>query len=203
MSKLNTTTPTEKQKVVRNSAFYLNKFTEMFLKFDKLNFERRKRFLNLIREQRKLSSAEEWIDVNIILETPFLEKHIQLTVAEVREKYGITQKPTAADFRRICEGERILIVNDVPNKKTEILERYPLYVNAPLGQTFLAFDGRLKGKELLRSQFQLLGNHFLHQDEMPPIAEAFDECEKISDIRRDEAMMFAIQIVDFKPEVEK
>ncbi len=199
----NTTTPTEKQKDDENFKSDLKVFHRIFLRFGKSDFEKRRKTLNIIRELRKDSIDQDWINVNVMLETPFLDKHIKLTIQEVREKYGITQKPTAADFRRICEGERILIVNDVPNKKTEILERYPLYVNAPLGQTFLAFDGRLKGKELLRSQFQLLGNHFLHQDEMPPMAEAFDECEKIYNTRREEAMQFAIQFVDTKPEVEK
>ncbi len=197
----NTTTPTEKQKEDLFEKENYDKCMNVVRKFIQSPFDKRRHVLNLLKDEIADLNNAEIKDLAIEMRGVFLEKHIKLTVAEVREKYGITKKPTAADFRKICEGEGITLVNDSTEPQTKVLEKYPCYFQTSKDGIFIAFDGNLKGKDLLHQQFQLLGNHFLHRDDLPPVNN-FDEILAFDNVRRYEAIGFALQFVDTKPEVK-
>lgn len=69
-------------------------------------------------------------------------------------KYGFNEKPqTEADFYRICEIEKIIILEkDVTTS---------FYMNVS-GKSFIVLKKRLKGLRRLFAMFHELAHHFLH-----------------------------------------
>ena len=84
----------------------------------------------------------------IQVEGIFFDKHLKLVVASVPEKYQIKGRPTQRDFYRICKGEKITVVNSLPEPETKKIKVGCYFIIPDLEEKyFLNFDETLKGKE--------------------------------------------------------
>ncbi len=189
----------QKKKSAETKRTFLTGITNTFKRFCLLDFDRRKIILAIVHREMNSEQDKELKSLLVQLESIFLDKHLKLVVALVREKYNLSGKVTEKDFYRICEGENITVVNSSPDPHAKKLKAGCVFTSSELeGEFFLNFDKRLKGKEKLRCQFHLLGKHFLHRQELPSAEQVFDKSET-NKTQQEEAVLFALYFLDTIP----
>ena len=103
--------------ISRNESEFQNSDSEqlvhLFNKFRGASFQNRIRGLNRLTEALTNETDAEIKDLIIKIKTCLLDKHIKLVVAEIRKKYAVKGRPNEKDFYRICEAERITVVNSL------------------------------------------------------------------------------------------
>ncbi len=156
----------------------------------------RKRILQILNRERCNEKDRELKSFVIEVESIFFGKHLKLTVGSIREKYQIIGRPSQKDFYRICEDENITVVNSLSDPAAKKIKVPCVFKSRDFeGEFFLNFDESLKGRELLRCQFHLLGYYFLHRNELPPAAKQELLAPEIIKSKQEEATLFAIHFL--------
>ncbi len=193
----------QKKKSVEIETTFATQVLNIFRKFNLLDLAGRKKILEMFRRERDGLQDKELRSLASQFESILFERHLKLVIASIREKYNLAGKITEKDFYRICEGENITVVNSSPDPHAKKLKAGCVFTSSELeGEFFLNFDKRLKGKEKLRCQFHLLGNHFLHRHELPSTEQVFGKSET-NHTQQTEASLFALYFLDTIPAVVK
>jgi hypothetical protein len=172
----------------------------LYKNFVSASFKSRKQSLSfitdLVSKENECDAQEFLIQFKSIL----LNKHIEVTVFNVLDKYDlINKKLTSKDFYRICKAENIEVGNK--NKAFRAEHKGTLHASCyfrvkDFPGAFIMLNENLKGKAMRRQQFGLLGSHFLHRDSLLKPTEAFAAMDnKSADTRKEETMYFAIMML--------